>query len=118
GGVFSLIQSDGRAAGEALVKHPAIKAVGFTGSLAAGRALFDLCAARPEPIPFFGELGSVNPVFVLPRALAARGEEIARGWAASLTMGAGQFCTNPGVVVVAAGPDGDRFVAAARAALE
>lgn len=118
GGVFSLIQSDGRAAGEALVKHPAIKAVGFTGSLAAGRALFDLCAARPEPIPFFGELGSVNPVFVLPHALAARGEEIARGWAASLTMGAGQFCTNPGIVVAAAGPDGDRFVAAARAALE
>lgn len=116
-GTFSLIQSDGRAAGEALVRHPAIRAVGFTGSLAAGRALFDLCAARPEPIPFFGELGSVNPVFLLPRALAARGEEIARGWAASLTMGCGQFCTNPGVVVAADGPDADRFVAAAAEAL-
>lgn len=116
-GVFSLIQSDGRAAGEALVRHPAIKAVGFTGSLAAGRALFDLCAARPEPIPFFGELGSVNPVFLLPRALAARGAEIAKGWAASLTMGCGQFCTNPGVVVVTDGPDADRFVAAAAEAL-
>jgi NADP-dependent aldehyde dehydrogenase len=116
-GTFSFIQSDGRAAGEALVRHPAIKAVGFTGSLAAGRALFDLCAARPEPIPFFGELGSVNPVFVLPQALAARGEEIARGWAASLTMGCGQFCTNPGVVVVTDGSDADRFVVAAAEAL-
>jgi len=116
-GTFSLIQSDGRAAGEALVRHPAIKAVGFTGSLAAGRALFDLCAARPEPIPFFGELGSVNPVFLLPRALAARTEEIGKGWAASLTMGCGQFCTNPGVVVVTEGEDADRFVAAAREAL-
>lgn len=117
GGAFSLIQSDGRAAGEALVRHPAIKAVGFTGSLAAGRALFDLCAARPEPIPFFGELGSVNPVFLLPRALAARADEIGKGWAASLTMGCGQFCTNPGVVVVTDGEDADRFVAAARQAL-
>lgn len=116
-GTFSLIQSDGRAAGEALVRHPAIKAVGFTGSLAAGRALFDLCAARPEPIPFFGELGSVNPVFLLPRALAARAGEIGKGWAASLTMGCGQFCTNPGVVVVTDGEDADRFVAAAREAL-
>ena len=77
-----------------------IKAVGFTGSLVGGRALFDLCAARAEPIPFFGELGSVNPMFLLPGAVAARGAEIAKGWAVSLTMGAGQFCTNPGVAVV------------------
>ncbi|MCO5141114.1 aldehyde dehydrogenase (NADP(+)) [Shinella sp.] len=116
-GTFSLIQSDGRAAGEALVRHPAIKAVGFTGSLAAGRALFDLCAARPEPIPFFGELGSVNPVFLLPQALAARADEIGKGWAGSLTMGCGQFCTNPGVIIVTDGEDADRFVAAAREAL-
>lgn len=94
------------------MQHPLIKAVGFTGSLAGGRALFDLCAARPEPIPFFGELGSVNPMFVLPAALAARGAAIGEGWAASLTMGAGQFCTNPGIAVVPAGTEGDAFVAA------
>lgn len=116
-GVFSLIQGGRRDVGEALVRHPLIRAVGFTGSLAGGRALFDLCAARPDPIPFFGELGSVNPMFLLPAALAARGEELARGWAGSLTMGAGQFCTNPGIAVVIDGPDADRFVAAASAAL-
>ena len=116
-GVFSLIQGGRRDVGTALVQHPLIKAVGFTGSLAGGRALFDLCAARPEPIPFFGELGSVNPVFLLPQALAARAGEIGKGWAASLTMGCGQFCTNPGVVVVTDGEDADRFVAAAREAL-
>lgn len=99
-GVFSLIQGGRRDVGTALVTHPCIKAVGFTGSLAGGRALFDLCVGRPEPIPFFGELGSVNPMFLLPAALAARGDEIAAGWAASLTMGAGQFCTNPGIAVV------------------
>jgi 2,5-dioxopentanoate dehydrogenase len=101
-GVFSLIQGGNRRVGEALVTHPLIKAVGFTGSLAGGRALFDLCAARPEPIPFFGELGSVNPMFLLPAAMAARGAQIAQGWSASLTMGAGQFCTNPGIAVVMA----------------
>lgn len=99
-GIFSLVQSDTNEAGEALVTHPLIKAIGFTGSLCGGRALFDLASRRPEPIPFYGELGSVNPVFVLPSAAAARVAEIARGWAASLTMGVGQFCTNPGVVVV------------------
>ncbi len=116
-GVFSLIQGGRRDVGAALVQHPRIKAVGFTGSLAGGRALFDLCAARPEPIPFFGELGSVNPMFLLPAAVAARGEDIARGWAGSLTMGAGQFCTNPGIAVVEKGAAGDAFVAAARDAL-
>ncbi|MDO5612520.1 MAG: aldehyde dehydrogenase (NADP(+)) [Paracoccus sp. (in: a-proteobacteria)] len=116
-GVFSLIQGGRRDVGQALVQHPLIKAVGFTGSLAGGRALFDLCAARPEPIPFFGELGSVNPMFVLPAATAARGADIGTGWAASLTMGAGQFCTNPGIAVVGTGADGDAFVAAAKAAL-
>ena len=116
-GVFSLIQGGKRDVGTALVQHPLIKAVGFTGSLAGGRALFDLCAQRPEPIPFFGELGSVNPMFLLPQALAARGEAIGKGWAGSLTMGAGQFCTNPGIAVVPNGPDGDRFVASARTAL-
>ena len=117
-GVFSLIQGGRREVGTALVQHPRIKAVGFTGSLAGGRALFDLCAARPEPIPFFGELGSVNPMFLLPQALAARAEALGTGWASSLTMGAGQFCTNPGIAVVIDGPEADRFTAAARDALE
>lgn len=117
-GTFSLIQGGKRDVGAALVQHPNIKAVGFTGSLAGGRALFDLCAARPEPIPFFGELGSVNPMFLLPAALAARGEELAKGWAGSLTMGAGQFCTNPGIAIVLDGRDTDGFVAAVKSALE
>lgn len=116
-GVFSLIQGGSRDVGHALVKHPLIKAVGFTGSLAGGRALFDLCAARPEPIPFFGELGSVNPMFLLPEALKARAEALGQGWAGSLTMGAGQFCTNPGIAVVIEGSDADRFTAAAVDAL-
>ena len=116
-GVFSLIQGGNREVGQALVQHPLIKAVGFTGSLAGGRALFDLCAARPEPIPFYGELGSVNPMFLLPEATAARGAEIGKGWTASLTMGAGQFCTNPGIAVVVDGPGADAFVDAARGAL-
>ena len=116
-GTFSLIQGGNREVGQALVQHPLIKAVGFTGSLAGGRALFDLCAARPEPIPFFGELGSVNPMFVLPAAAKARGAEIGKAWAASLTMGAGQFCTNPGIAVVPAGADGDALVQATAEAL-
>lgn len=117
-GVFSQIQGGNRAVGQACVQHPLIKAVGFTGSLGGGRALFDLCAARPEPIPFFGELGSVNPMFILDEALSARGASIAAGWAGSLTMGAGQFCTNPGIAVVKDGPEADAFIEAARAALE
>ncbi|MEW9306802.1 aldehyde dehydrogenase (NADP(+)) [Labrys neptuniae] len=116
-GVFSLIQGNSREIGQAIVQHPLIKAVGFTGSLAGGRALFDLCAARPEPIPFFGELGSVNPMFLLPEALKARPEALGQGWAASLTMGAGQFCTNPGIAVVIEGPEADRFTAATTEAL-
>ncbi|WP_410218041.1 aldehyde dehydrogenase (NADP(+)) [Paracoccus sp. (in: a-proteobacteria)] len=116
-GIFSLVQGGKRDVGEALVTDPRIKAVGFTGSLGGGRALYNLCAQRPEPIPFFGELGSVNPMFVLPQALAARREQIGQGWAASLTMGAGQFCTNPGIAVVIDGPEADAFAAAAKEAL-
>ncbi|GHF06064.1 dehydrogenase [Aliiroseovarius zhejiangensis] len=116
-GVFSLIQGGNRQVGAALVQHPLIKAVGFTGSLAGGRALFDLCAARSEPIPFFGELGSVNPMFVLNAALDNRSEEIAKGWAASLTMGAGQFCTNPGIAIVLSGAGADQFAESAKTAL-
>lgn len=116
-GVFSLIQGGNREVGAALVQHPLIKAVGFTGSLGGGRALYDLCAARPEPIPFFGELGSVNPMFVLPEATSARGEAIGKGWAGSLSMGAGQFCTNPGIAVVIDGPEADTFVETAKGSL-
>lgn len=116
-GVFSFIHGDSHEVGGALVQHPLIKAVGFTGSLRGGRALFDLCAARAEPIPFFGELGSINPCFVLSEALAARGRAIAEGWTGSLTMGAGQFCTNPGLLVLPEGDAADAFTEAARAAL-
>ncbi|MBY5973356.1 aldehyde dehydrogenase (NADP(+)) [Ferrimonas balearica] len=116
-GVFSMIHGGSHEVGGALVQHPLIKAVGFTGSLRGGKVLFDLCAQRPEPIPFFGELGSVNPMFVLPEATAARGASIGEAWAGSLTMGAGQFCTNPGIAVVGKGPEGDAFVVAAKDAL-
>jgi len=116
-GVFSLIQGGDHAVGAALVQHPLIQAVGFTGSLRGGRALFDLCAARPTPIPFFGELGSINPMFLFENALNARGTEIAQGWAGSLTMGAGQFCTNPGVAVLLAGEQAESFAQVARDAL-
>lgn len=115
-GVFSLIQDGRREVGAALVQHPLIKAVGFTGSLAGGRALFDLCAGRPEPIPFFGELGSVNPMFVLPEAAKVSSKAIAKGWAGSLIMGAGQFCTNPGIAIILA-EHADEFAETARTAL-
>ncbi len=116
-GVFSLIQGGSREVGTTLVQHPLIKAVGFTGSLGGGRALFDLCAAREEPIPFFGELGSVNPMFLLPSALSNRASEMGAGWAGSLTMGAGQFCTNPGIAVGVKGSL-DEFTGAAQKALD
>ncbi len=117
-GTFGFLQGTTLALGQGLVQHPLIKAVGFTGSLKGGRALFDLCATRPEPIPFFGELGSVNPVFLLPGAMAARAEATGEGWAGSLTMGVGQFCTNPGVVVVHAGEQADSFADSAVKALQ
>lgn len=96
-GVFSMIFGSG--VGEFLVKHSAIKAVGFTGSLKGGRALCDLAAARPEPIPVFAEMSSINPVILLPGALKARGEKVAGELADSVVMGCGQFCTNPGLVI-------------------
>ena len=96
-GVFNMIFGAG--VGEALVKHPLIQAVGFTGSLKGGRALCDMAAARAQPIPVFAEMSSINPVLVLPQALEVRGEQIARELAASVVMGAGQFCTNPGLVI-------------------
>ena len=109
-GVFSLLFDGGMRVGTQLVKHPLIKAGGFTGSRSGGRALMDLAAARPEPIPFFAEMSSTNPVFVLPGALRERGETIAAGLHASFTMGAGQFCTKPGMVFLPQGSETDAFI--------
>ncbi|HEU5402230.1 MAG TPA: aldehyde dehydrogenase (NADP(+)) [Terriglobales bacterium] len=99
-GVFSLIFDDGIDAGAALVQHRLVRAVGFTGSTRGGRALMDLAAARPDPIPVYAEMGSTNPVFVLPGAVRERGQQIAEGLHTSVTMGAGQFCTKPGLVML------------------
>ena len=115
---FQLLHDESIDVGVALVQHPEIKAVGFTGSLRAGRALYDLCHARPEPIPFYGELGSINPMFSLPHAVANRGADIGAGWAGSLTMGAGQFCTNPGVTVAIRGEGLDTMEQAVISALD
>ncbi|MFB7174526.1 aldehyde dehydrogenase (NADP(+)) [Streptomyces sp. NPDC056254] len=98
-------------AGLELIRHPLVAAAGFTGSVRGGRALFDAAAARPVPIPFHGELGSLNPVVVTPAAAAERAEEIGAGLAASVTLGVGQFCVKPGLVLVPEGPDGDRLTA-------
>ncbi len=99
-GTFSLLFGTGREVGIALVKNPHVKAVGFTGSTSGGRALMDAAAARPEPIPVYAEMGSTNPVFILPEAMAQRAESIAAGLHGSVTLGVGQFCTNPGLVFV------------------
>jgi NADP-dependent aldehyde dehydrogenase len=98
-GVFSLLQSTRNDLARALVQHPAVKAVGFTGSLRAGRTLFDAAAARPDPIPVYAEMGSVNPVFILPGAIAERATALAQGLKDSVTLGVGQFCTNPGLTI-------------------
>jgi NADP-dependent aldehyde dehydrogenase len=97
-GMFKLLQGTDHALSAALVKHPATAAVGFTGSLKAGRALFDLATARPRPIPVYAEMGSVNPVVILPGALAEKGESIAKDLCASVLLGGGQFCTKPGLI--------------------
>ncbi|HXZ10558.1 MAG TPA: aldehyde dehydrogenase (NADP(+)), partial [Paraburkholderia sp.] len=116
-GVFSMIVGAGNLVGEALVAHPAIKAVGFTGSRAGGTSLMRVAAARPEPIPVYAEMSSINPVFLLPGALAARGEAIARGFVDSLALGAGQFCTNPGLAIALDSDALKDFVATASDAL-
>jgi len=117
-GVFSLLVGDGSTVGEELVKHPAIQAVGFTGSRRVGRMLVALAAAREVPIPVYAEMSSINPVFLLPGALAQRAEAMAQGLIDSVTLGTGQFCTKPGIVMGVAGPDFDRFRVAAQAAVE
>jgi NADP-dependent aldehyde dehydrogenase len=98
-GVFSNLNSSGIEVGVQLVKHPEVKAVGFTGSIRGGRALYDLAAQRKEPIPVFAEMGSINPVVMLPKALNNRSETLAKTYAGSITLGTGQFCTNPGLII-------------------
>ena len=117
-GVFSMVIGEGRKVGQQLVAHPAIKAVGFTGSRQGGMALVRVASAREEPIPVYAEMSSVNPVFMLAHALAADSGALAQGFVDSLTLGVGQFCTNPGLVLAIAGPDTDRFFAAAATALQ
>jgi NADP-dependent aldehyde dehydrogenase len=116
-GVFSYLPGRANALGAALVAHPSITAVGFTGSRSGGLALVEIARQRAEPIPAYAEMSSINPVVLMPAALSARAETLGAGFAASLSLGAGQFCTNPGLVIALDGPDLDRFVAAASAAL-
>jgi NADP-dependent aldehyde dehydrogenase len=98
-GVFSNLNSSGIEVGQVLVQHPKVKAVGFTGSIRGGRALFDIAAKRDEPIPVLAEMGSVNPVIILPHALQNRANALAKTYAGSITLGTGQFCTNPGLII-------------------
>jgi 2,5-dioxopentanoate dehydrogenase len=107
--VFHLVTDSSIEAGKQLVTHPAIRAVGFTGSTQAGRSLFNLAAARPDPIPVFAEMSSLNPVLIMPEALRERRTEIVKGLAGSVTLGVGQFCTKPGVVLGLRGPDFEEF---------
>ena len=116
-GVFSLLNGESHELGAALVRHPRIKAVGFTGSRAGGLALVKIASERPEPIPVYAEMSSINPVVLLPAALASRTEALAKEFVGSLTLGTGQFCTNPGFLIAVNGPDLDRFIAAAAATL-
>ncbi len=109
-GVFSLLLDSGTSVGVALVKHPMVKAVGFTGSHKGGRAIMDAAAARHEPIPVFAEMGSTNPVFILPGALRESGGNISSGMYKSFTLGAGQFCTKPGMVFLPENDDAANFV--------
>ena len=117
-GVFSIIFGGGTSIGQALVKDPRIRAVGFTGSRSGGLALMKTAAERPEPIPVYAEMSSINPVFMLAGALAANAADLGSQFVASLTMGSGQFCTNPGLLFVPEGADGDTFVNAAAAAVQ
>src|SRR5690606_34044737 len=112
-GVFSLLFGSGSEIGQSLAKHPATKAGAFTGSRSAGVSLLKTAAARPQPIPVFAEMSSINPVFLLPGALAQRAADVARGFVQSLTMGAGQFCTNPGLVIGLKSAELDAFIQAA-----
>lgn len=116
-GVFSLLNGRSTALGAALVAHPRVKAVAFTGSRAGGLALMKLASERAEPIPVYAEMSSINPVLLLPGALASRADALGREFVASVTLGVGQFCTNPGLLIALEGVDLERFIASARAAL-
>lgn len=116
-GVFSLLHDSGHAIGQALVADPRIAAVGFTGSRRGGLALLKIAQDRPVPIPVYAEMSSINPVILFPHALAERAEAMAKAFVGSLTLGAGQFCTNPGLVLALEGAALDTFVAAAAAAI-
>ncbi len=109
-GVFQHLHGSGFELGQALVKHPLTKAVGFTGSLAGGKALFDLACQRPQPIPVFAEMSSINPVILLPETLSHQAEQTANILTGSITLGVGQFCTNPGLVVAIQNEGLDRFI--------
>lgn len=117
-GAFSMLHGANPEISLALVRHPAIRSGAFTGSLRAGRALFDAAAARPEPIPFFAEMGSVNPVFVLPGALRERSQALATGLCQSVNLGVGQFCTSPGLVLGLESDPLERFAEALRQSFE
>ena len=117
-GVFSLLFGAGNEIGQALVDDPRIQAVGFPGSRSGGMALMKTAQARPQPIPVYAEMSSINPVFLLPAALKARGKDLGEAFVGSLNMGAGQFCTNPGLVIAVKGPELDAFIEAARSAVE
>src|SRR6185369_14057128 len=116
-GVFSLLNGNSRSLGASLVAHPRVKAVGFTGSRAGGLALMKIASERPEPIPVYAEMSSINPVFLLPAAMAERAEKLGQDFVGSLTLGVGQFCTNPGLAIALESPELERFIAAAGAAL-
>ena len=117
-GTFALIFGSGSVVGSALVEHPSVKAVGFTGSLHAGRSLMQLAAARPEPIPCYMEMSSTNPFIVLPEALRTRSAQIAEGLFGSFTLGVGQFCTKPGMCFLPNSEDADALVAGLTARVE
>jgi 2,5-dioxopentanoate dehydrogenase len=117
-GTFSLLFDSGRDIGQGLVADNRIKAAGFTGSRGGGTALMKIAAARKEPIPVYAEMSSINPVLLFPNALKNRGEAIGKAFVASLVMGAGQFCTNPGLILAVDGPELDAFIASASAALK
>src|SRR5690606_36090635 len=111
-GVFSMLHGSGEEVGVALVRHPLAKAAGFTGSRTGGRALFDAAAARPEPIPVFAAMSSLNPLFILPGAMREKGAAIAEGLKNSVTLGVGQFCTKPGLVFAVGGAEMREFAQA------
>lgn len=116
-GVFQMVQGTGVAVGMAIVEHPQIKAIGFTGSYRGGKAIYDAAVRRPEPIPVYAEMGSTNPVFFLPAILKQKGLDLAKAYVDSVTLGVGQFCTNPGLAIVKQSDGGDAFISQARLAM-